>query len=270
MSLHVLLGLLLGSRLLDLGLSGVRSLGHDLAAPVLSDLLSPLVVVGSDGLDDLGESVAVFSVDVRQGDGRASLQADEATETGLALDDAVWDAHSAAESGEEDNDLDGVDVVGDDDQGSLLLLDGGGDAVDTDGQGSLSGVSGVSLAGSLGLSSSQKSCLLLGSVFWSVLLGELEERGGGLSVKSVGELVDHWWDLESLLENGLLSLESDVLWPSHESGKIALGLDILADSKVLGSLFEERVLLFNLLLLLDEGGSGCHSSGLGLLSFWHL
>ena len=40
------------------------------------------------------------------------------------------------------------------------------------------------------------------------------------------------------------------------------------DSEVLRSLFEERVLLFNLLLLLDEGGSGCHSSGLGLLSFW--
>lgn len=60
----MLLGLFLGACLLDLGLSGVRSLGHDLATPVLSDLLSSLVVVGVDGLNDLGEGVSIFSVDV--------------------------------------------------------------------------------------------------------------------------------------------------------------------------------------------------------------
>jgi len=159
--------------------------------------------------------------------------------------------------------------VGDDDEGSLLFFDGSGDSVDTNGEGSLSGVSGVSLSGGLGLSTSQKSGLLLSSVLWSVLLSKLEESSGSLSVKGVGELVNHWWDLQSLLENGLLTLKSDVFWPSDESSKISLRLDILTDSEVLRSLFEERVLLFNLLLLLDEGGSGCHSSGLGLLSFWH-
>ncbi len=37
--------------------------------------------------------------------------------------------------------------MGDDDEGSLLFFDGSGDSVDTNGEGSLSGVSGVSLSG---------------------------------------------------------------------------------------------------------------------------
>ena len=41
--------------------------------------------------------------------------------------------------------------MGDDDEGSLLLLDSGGDSVDTDGEGSLSGVSGVSLSSGPGI-----------------------------------------------------------------------------------------------------------------------
>lgn len=64
----MLLSLFLGSCLLDLGLFGVRSLGHDLATPVLSDLLSSLVVVGVDGLDNLGEGVSIFGVDVGESD----------------------------------------------------------------------------------------------------------------------------------------------------------------------------------------------------------
>jgi len=62
----VLLGLFFGSCLLNLGLPGVRSLGHDLATPVLSDLLSSLVVVGVDRLNNLGESVSIFGVDVSE------------------------------------------------------------------------------------------------------------------------------------------------------------------------------------------------------------
>ena len=56
---------------------------------------------------------------------------DDGTETGLALDDDVGDTHLAAESGEEDNKLDGVNIVGDDDKGSLLGLDEGNTVVQT-------------------------------------------------------------------------------------------------------------------------------------------
>ena len=56
---------------------------------------------------------------------------DDRAETGLALDDDVGDTHLAAESGEEDNKLDGVNIVGDDDKGSLLGLDESNTVVQT-------------------------------------------------------------------------------------------------------------------------------------------
>ncbi len=39
----------------------------------------------------------------------------DCAETGLTLDDGVWDTHLSAESWEEDNQLDWVDIVGDED-----------------------------------------------------------------------------------------------------------------------------------------------------------
>ena len=48
---------------------------------------------------------------------------DDRPEARLTLDDNVRDAHLAAESGEEDDALDGVDVVRDDDEVRLLRLD---------------------------------------------------------------------------------------------------------------------------------------------------
>lgn len=60
---------------------------------------------------------------------------DKATYVGfsayLPLHDAVRDAHLAAESRQPDDELDGVDVVGDDDEGCLLLLDQGGHVLKT-------------------------------------------------------------------------------------------------------------------------------------------
>lgn len=47
---------------------------------------------------------------------------DDGAEAGLALDDGIRDAHLAAQSWEEDDELDGVNVVGDKDEGGLLVL----------------------------------------------------------------------------------------------------------------------------------------------------
>lgn len=43
-------------------------------------------------------------------------------------------------------------------------------------------------------------------------------------------------------ENSLLSLNSNVLGPFDESGKISLGLDVTSNSEVTGVLLEEGVL----------------------------
>ena len=50
---------------------------------------------------------------------------DDRAETSLALDNDVRDTHLAAESGEEDDKLDGVDIVSDDDERRLLGLNEG-------------------------------------------------------------------------------------------------------------------------------------------------
>jgi len=62
-------------------------------------------------------------------------------------------------------------------------------------------------------------------------------------LNGVGELGNGWGDLESLHEDSLLSLDSDVLGPSDESSEVFLGLDVTTDSEVSGALLEEGVLL---------------------------
>ena len=52
-------------------------------------------------------------------------------ETSLALDDDIGDTHLAAESGEEDDELNGVDIIGDDNERCLLCLNESDDVVKT-------------------------------------------------------------------------------------------------------------------------------------------
>jgi hypothetical protein len=54
----------------------------------------------------------------------------EGSETRFTLHDDVGDAHLAAQGGEKDDELDGVDVVRDDDEGCFLGFDEGDDVVE--------------------------------------------------------------------------------------------------------------------------------------------
>lgn len=47
-------------------------------------------------------------------------------------------------------------------------------------------------------------------------------------VKGLGELVDCRGDLKTLLKDGLLALETNVLGPFDETAEVALGLDVLS------------------------------------------
>ena len=67
------------------------------------------------------------------------------------------------------------------------------------------------------------------------------------------ELVDHWWHLQSLHEDSLLSLDADVLWPLDESSEVALWLDVASETEVSWVLLEER----------PRTGSRATSSSLG-------
>ena len=56
---------------------------------------------------------------------------DYSAEAGFTLNDDIGHPHLAAEGGEEDDKLDGVDIMSDGDERSLLGLDEGDDVVQT-------------------------------------------------------------------------------------------------------------------------------------------
>lgn len=64
------------------------------------------------------------AVNILQSEDRSSLLVDhrDGAEMGFALDDHIGDTHLAAKSEEEDDQLNGVDIVGNDDEGRLLVL----------------------------------------------------------------------------------------------------------------------------------------------------
>lgn len=51
------------------------------------------------------------------------LLVNDRAESGLALHYGIWDTHLSAKSWKEDDELDRVNIVGNEDEGSLLVLD---------------------------------------------------------------------------------------------------------------------------------------------------
>lgn len=74
---------------------------------MLTGLVELVVEVSLDSLAETGKLLLVLGLDLSEGNSGGSLLVDEGTEASLALDDGIWDAHLAAESGEPDNQLKG-------------------------------------------------------------------------------------------------------------------------------------------------------------------
>jgi len=227
------------------------------AAPVLLDFVSALVVVDLDGLDQLVEGAVVLLVDLDDGHAGGGLPVDSAAETSLVLDDAVGHAHLSAQGGQEQNNLNGLDIAGDGDELGSLLLNQSGDGVDavTDNVGPL-GLLLLGTALGLSLSLGPQPLGLLGLGLWTVLVKELEQVGGCLLVEGLRELVDWWGDLQTGLEDGLLPLETDVLGPLDKVSQVTLGLDVLTNAEGPWPLLEEWVGDALDLWLLDSQGGG--------------
>lgn len=236
----------LDGALKSLALLQLSSLGlgtHDTTTPLTLALLVLGGVPLLDGRDELGELGLILGADFSDGEDGSSLLVNDGTETSLALDYGVWDTHLSAESWEEDDELDWVNIVGDEDERSLLVLDQANDVI----QSVLDSVWLLAHIFSLltfldGGSLLQQTLLLLGLGLWAVLVEELEGLGGKVTVENVLELSDGRWDLEAEVEDLLLALKTDVLWPSDHAGKVALWLDVLTDTEVAGLLLNERVL----------------------------
>ena len=81
--------------------------------------------VGFGGADDGGQLALIFTLDVLNGQDGGGLLVDNSAETSLAFDNDVGDAHLSAEGRKVDHQLNWVDIMGNDNQGSLLGLNEG-------------------------------------------------------------------------------------------------------------------------------------------------
>lgn len=168
---------------------------------------------------------------------------DDGSETSLALDDGVRNTHLTAESGQEDNELDGVDIVGNQDERSLLVLDETNNVVETV-LNSIWLLADILLLLALRDSSSLlvQTLLLLNLGLGAVLVEKLEALSSKIAIEGVLELSDGGRNLEAEVQDLLLALKTDILGPLHETGEVTTGLDILADTEVARALLEQRVL----------------------------
>jgi len=212
---------------------------HNTTTPGSSELLI-LVELEVENGGELLEIGEVFLVDTGKGDTSGGLLVDESSEGSLSSDEAVRNVLLSAEGGEEAHNFDGIDIMGNDNELGGTVFNELGNVVETELEEHGLGTSGL---GGTGSGEGLESVLLFLSGLGSVLLEELHEVGGLRFLDGGRELGNCGRDLESLHEDSLLSLDSDVLGPSDESGKISLGLDITTDSEVLGRLLEKRVSL---------------------------
>lgn len=145
---------------------------HDTTTPVTA-LLVVVVELLTEGDRELLKILEVLLVDLGKGNAGGGLHVAELTKVSLSTDEAVGDVLSAAESGQVNNGLNGVDVVSDNNQLGGALFDKGSHVVETELD--VDGLGG--LAGTVLLSSSLESELLLSAGLGHVLGEELEELG---------------------------------------------------------------------------------------------
>ena len=231
---------LLGELDLDDALAGSHHVlvldAHDTTAPNSVEL-GVIVVLSLESVSELLEVNEVLATDVGESDSRGVLHVDELAKVGLAADEAEGDTLLPAESGKMDDNLNRVDVVGNDDKLGLVLLNESGDVVQAELEVHwLLGLGGVLLS----LTLKTKGLLLVG--LGHVLSEQFKELGGLVLVESLGELVDLRRHLQSLHEDALLPLDANVARPLDETGQVLRRLDISSKTIVANVLLEERAI----------------------------
>ena len=91
-----------------------------------------IIEVGSEGSSKVVDLSFVFLSNVSNGEDGGILLVDKSSEGSFSLNEAVWDIHLSAEVGEPNNKFDGIDVVSNHNQFSLLFLNKFGNMVETE------------------------------------------------------------------------------------------------------------------------------------------
>jgi len=93
----------------------------------------------------------------------------------------------------------------------------------------------------LGFGGGKQTSFLLHLGLGTVFVEQLEELRGRVLIKDFGKLIDCWRYLETLIEDSLLALETNVFGPLDIAGEVTLWLDILANTKVFWPLLEQGI-----------------------------
>jgi hypothetical protein len=93
-----------------------RLVTADTSSPLTTVLIVLVREVGLGRADESGELTLILALDVLDAENGSSLLVNDRSETSLALDDDIRDTHFAAKSRKENDKLNGVNVVGDDDE----------------------------------------------------------------------------------------------------------------------------------------------------------
>lgn len=142
------------------------------ATPFLVNLSKAVIKVLLDRSLQLRKLVHIVLVDIHNGQARSLLLVDNLTQSRLALDDGIRNTLSLAKSRQPNNQLNGLDIMGNQDKLGLLLLNQSGNVVQTkldDIGGSL--VGGLLFAG-LGSSDGLQAILLRLLIFRAVLVNK--------------------------------------------------------------------------------------------------
>lgn len=222
---------------------------HDSTAPFLSHIFVAIRETGVAAFNDLCQLCLVFWADLSECDSCGGLDVNGLTQASRASYNAVRYIHLAAKRRKPNDELDGINVMGDHDQRSLLLFDKFSDMVDTKLKTDRPLCALDITTGFASLTDLGQTLSLLNRRLWLVLRHELEEGTGRGGIHGQAELVDCRRNLETHEKDLALTLKAHVLGPPHvTTERHTLGKNILSDPKVLGALLKQGVLR-----LLDGG-----------------
>ena len=146
---------------------------HDVTTPMFAEV-RVLVEFSSESLAEVLQVSEVLSVDSGEGNTGSILLVDELSKIGFAADKSERNVLSSAKRWEMDNELNWINIVGDNDELSLAFFDESGHVIKTELQ-----VDGLCrLGGTLSFSSLEESLFLLGFGFGRILSEQFKELGG--------------------------------------------------------------------------------------------
>lgn len=172
-----------------------------------------------------------------------NLIVNDSSETGFAFNNGIRNTHFPAQGRKEDDQLNGINIIWDENQARLLVLNQANNVIQTilddirlfgDVFFLLSVLDGHSLLG--------QTLLLLSLGLRTILVEETEDLGGEGLVEDVLELSDRRRDLQTEVEDLLAALEKNILRPFHHARKVSSRLDVLTDTEVAWTLLNERIL----------------------------